>query len=187
MNTKCSRCGIHFSPNRRLNLSSEAHSYGLCNQCAHEFKAQTGKTLVEYLESQTTPTLTVSESGEIHYGNEAALSFLGGTPRHYKQAGDVFGCQYAKLPEGCERAIHCSGCAIRQAITYTLETGRGAHHIPTTIRQQLGTQHRRLELYISTHIYGGVVFLHIDSVIDIQIEKEEPKTWEPSEIYEIEI
>jgi hypothetical protein len=85
------------------------------------------------------------------------LSWLRG-----KKGGDVFECAYARLPEGCGQTIHCSACAIRRAITETLNTGIGLDRVPASLQQGAPGRERPVELLVSTERVGSYVLLRVD-------------------------
>jgi hypothetical protein len=79
-----------------------------------------------------------------------------------RKGGDVFECAYASLPGGCGQTIHCSACAIRRAVTDTLDSGVSQERVPASLQEGDPGRARRVELLISTERAGNHVLLRID-------------------------
>jgi hypothetical protein len=80
--------------------------------------------------------------------------------------GDVFECAYARLPGGCGRTAHCSGCTIRQTVMDTVRTGQGHLRAPAYLNRATPDGVQRIPLTISTERVGDFVLLRIDAVED---------------------
>jgi hypothetical protein len=108
----------------------------------------------------------VTQEGAVNSANSSALSLLdkGQAEIQGKQGGDVFECMYAELPEGCGKTVHCSGCAIRNTVMDTWETGELHLRVPAYLQQSSGGVTTRLKFLISTQKKGGMVFLRIEEI-----------------------
>ncbi len=60
--------------------------------------------------------------------------------------GAIVECEHSKLPEGCGRTIHCSGCTLRRTLEETNETGRPFFMIPATVT----SGSKEISVYVST-------------------------------------
>jgi hypothetical protein len=72
--------------------------------------------------------------------------------------------KYAKLPEGCGLTVHCSGCAIRNTVMDTVQTGKVHRFVPAYLNPNSDIESHRFELLISTERKGGVVFLKVEEM-----------------------
>ncbi|MBW1996949.1 MAG: hypothetical protein JRJ29_03175 [Deltaproteobacteria bacterium] len=166
MKVICSGCGIHLKDIPSEHFGDDGVSHGLCDSCYHHFLAQTGMPLTEYVEGIPAPVVTVTPEGIIGTANKAASKLLGKSFHEMQgfKAGDVFECEYARLPEGCGETIHCSGCTIRRTVMDTMETGMSHNRVPACLRKYSYDGSCQVELLISTEKKGGVVFLRIDEL-----------------------
>lgn len=148
-------------------------SHGLCNSCAHHFYAQLGMPLNEYLEGLLVPVVAVNQKGTITTANQKAFDLLNKTPDQVQGfcGGDVFECEYAKLPEGCGQTIHCSGCTIRNTVMETMQTGSPHQWVPAYLDQHSETGPHPIDLFVSTEKRGDLVFLRIEEIEEISPEK----------------
>jgi hypothetical protein len=71
---------------------------------------------------------------------------------------------YSALPEGCGKTVHCSGCAIRNTVMDTFQSGKS--HLAVEAPLVYGTPDNRHEIsfLISTEKVKDVVLLRIDTV-----------------------
>jgi len=80
------------------------------------------------------------------------------------RGGNVLECAHARRPEGCGKTIHCSGCAIRRAVTRTYETGEPQSMVPATLHQTDLDDPSAIALRITTVKVDGTVFLRVDRI-----------------------
>ena len=153
MKTICAWCGSILSD------GGGPTSHGICASCRADFHAHSGVALQDFIDSFPDPILVVgnvldpvilNHSGSVKYGKSDVGKF---------SIGQVFECDNAKLPEGCGRTIHCSGCAIRQTVNTTAETGEAQSLVPAV----LNTSDSTVELLISTVKVDGCIVLRIES------------------------
>lgn len=164
----CCGCGLHLGEKPCESSVDGARSHGLCVSCAHHFFAQVGMPLTQYLNGISVPVVTVSPEGTIGAANRKALEILGKTPDQVQgfRGGEVFECEYARLPEGCGDTVHCSGCTIRMTVMDTIRTGKNHRRVPAYLSQYADGGSRRIALFISTETRGGIVFLHVEEMRD---------------------
>lgn len=138
----------------------------ICRECLCRFGARDGVPLMDFLDKLDMPVLAVDEDVVVSQANKPLLRLLGKDFSQIsgRRGGDVFECAHAHLPEGCGRTVHCSGCAIRRAVTETFTTGRSLRNVPAYLDRDLATQVLQLGMSISTEKVWGVVLLRIDYV-----------------------
>ncbi|MFI5118379.1 MAG: hypothetical protein ACHP8B_16955 [Terriglobales bacterium] len=141
-------------------------SHGICESCRNNIECQEGVALQSYLDSIPLPILVVDSKFEIAALNSKACEITGSSPKDAAKRlpGDVFECEQARLPEGCGRAVCCSGCAIRKAVLKTFETGEPESGIPATLTLE-GDQ-SSVALSITTVKVGEVVMLRVEGLGD---------------------
>ncbi|MBD3275870.1 MAG: hypothetical protein GF372_11195 [Candidatus Marinimicrobia bacterium] len=163
MKVICCSCGISLGERDSTAFEQDAISHGLCDSCSHSFMAQIGMPLDEYLGGIEAPVTVVTPEGRIATANAKGFELLGKNFNeiHGEKGGDVFDCEYARLPEGCGETIHCSGCTIRNTVMATLETGEVQRNVPAILNKHAEDGTKRFDLLISTEQKGGVVFLTI--------------------------
>lgn len=167
MKVICCGCGTSLSDKPSTVNDEDAVSHGLCGPCGLNFVAQMGLPLDEYLESLDVPVVTVTADGIIGAGNELVVELLGKSSADINglPGGDVFECQNARLPGGCGRTIHCSGCTVRNTVMETARTGKARRNVPAYLDQGVDGVSRMAELLISTEMKGGVILLRIERMI----------------------
>ena len=173
MKVICSACG-KFLKDKPSDLSTNhLVSHGLCDACALHFKALAGIPIKEYIESIEAPVVTIAPNVTISALNEKARELLGKSIVEVQgeKGGDVFECEYARLPGGCGETIHCSGCTIRNTVTETLKTGKPMRNVPAILNRYSETGTERVELFITTEKIGGVVFLKVDQINEDKSKK----------------
>ena len=147
---------------------------GVCEECFHHLEAQSGMALLDFLDGLGVPVLLADGDGVVELANKPLLELLGKEPSQVRgrRGGDVFECAYARLPEGCGRTVHCSGCAIRRAVTETFTTGKSLYGVRAYLNRGAATQLLQLGLVISTEKAWGMVLLRIDYIGPEQAPRE---------------
>jgi PAS domain-containing protein len=166
MKRVCAWCGIELSS---AETDSRIHSitHGICPNCLASVERNHRGSLRDLLGRFEAPILCVDRDGEIVAANEGACRLL------QKDISEVEGylcgrfmeCRWARLPEGCGKTEHCVGCAIRRAITTTLDTGEdmvGQRSYVDRTRPD-GTS-ERTKLLLSTERANDLVLLRIDEL-----------------------
>lgn len=143
-----------------------AVSHGICASCRNNIDCQEGVALQSYLDSIPLPILVLDSEFQIAALNRKACEITGSDPKDSatRLPGDVFECEQARLPEGCGRAVCCSGCTIRRAVLKTFETGEPEIRIPATLT--LGSDQSSVALSITTVKVDDVVMLRIEGLGD---------------------
>lgn len=137
-------------------------THGLCKDCESHFVFQCGVSEQEYIDDIRFPVCIVDGDGVVLSANRELQTFLGKDVEQIRQfkGGDVFECEFARLPEGCGKTVHCSGCTIRKTVTNTFQTGQAAVRVPATVSRTSS----KLDMTISTEKVGNVVYLRIDKL-----------------------
>ncbi len=139
-------------------------SHGICASCA-SFVLADKRSLSSFLNTIDAPLLAVDEDVRTLAANGLALQALGKRIAQVegRRGGDVMECQYSRLPEGCGRTIHCSGCQIRRSVNYTRETGEPLLRVKAYMSIQTPQGIRNYDYFVSTErLDAGVVLLRID-------------------------
>ena len=166
MRTICCVCGVDLGEKPANPTNDDLVSHGYCKSCAHHFLAQIGMSLPEYIEGIDVPVVAVTKNRTISFANSKAQSLLGKTLPQMQGflGGEVFECEYARLPEGCGNLVHCSGCTIKNTVLDTIKTGKNHEKVPAYLDQHVDDGSSRMDLAISTEKKGGVVFLRVDAI-----------------------
>jgi len=149
--------------------SSRPHtevSHGICEGCVDNFTFQQGVPFQRYIDSISVPVLSVDRYVVVKSANRKACDMLGKELREVVQhlGGNVFECAHARLPEGCGRTIHCSGCVIRKSVTLTFETGEPQINVPAILRRGDPEHLSAVVLWITTVRSGSMVLLRVDRI-----------------------
>ncbi|RPI99742.1 MAG: hypothetical protein EHM36_15580 [Deltaproteobacteria bacterium] len=162
----CFYCSKYLGSIEEPGKPEESLSHGVCSDCLPRFVAGTGKSFAEFLDSLPVPVFVLDEEGYIAAANAKARRLvskdLGEIERHL--AGEVFGCQYSKLPGGCGQTVHCKTCTIRRTVTATFETGEPCIRVPAYVDLGDITEAKTIRFLISTEKAGRIVLLRIDDV-----------------------
>jgi PAS domain-containing protein len=164
MKQVCAWCGREIGRIASSRHPEHEVSHGICPDCISNFAFQQGGPLQEYLESIELPVFVVDDDVRVVAANRMACRTLGkeAAALQGRRGGDVFECAHARLPEGCGRTIHCSGCAIRRSVTVTFRTGRPQVEVPATLTWSGPDGLSAVALTITTVKVGDMVMLRID-------------------------
>jgi hypothetical protein len=138
-------------------------THSICDDCADNLEFQMGVTLTRYLDSLKIPIIALDEGGRIIAVNNEAGKL------HDRTIVDVsapwgkkiFECAHARLPEGCKKAVHCSGCAIRFITADVYKTGMGQIDVPAHFNSCSADLTEAIELLVSADKVENIVFLRI--------------------------
>lgn len=167
MKRVCAYCNASLGDAQDAESSVERISHGLCADCVPRFLAGTGEGVMDFLNSLPAPVLVVDQDARIIAANNGVQKLVGKnlaeTQGHFP--GEVFGCQYSKLPGGCGGTVHCKTCTIRRSVTATFESGMPCVRVPAFMDLGELRDDMRLRFLISTEKVFGVVFLRIDEIL----------------------
>jgi PAS domain-containing protein len=154
----CAWCGDGIPEDR------EGGARGVCLTCAGELLLDGKVTVQSVIDRFPVPVLVVDDDVTVTVLNRRAQEILGVRPEQAagRRGGDLFGCVNANLPGGCGRSIHCSGCALRLAVTATCRTGEPQSSIPATLKAGDPDHPAAVALTVSTFRRGDAVMVKID-------------------------
>jgi PAS domain-containing protein len=141
----------------------------MCPTCSRILDSQErGVPLQRHIDCIPIPILLVDAHNTILAMNAKACEILGRTPESNTgaQFGLVFDCVHYRLPEGCGRTVHCSGCVIRKSVAATFDSGEPRVLVPATVSIDNPDQLANAVLTITTVKRDGVVLLRIDGMKD---------------------
>lgn len=157
----CSFCDIDIAPTTG---DGTRISHGVCKTCYNHIKASMGVDLQEFLSMLDHPVILVNRDVRILAANWKIHQMVDKELEKIREklGGEVFECENSKLPGGCGKTIHCSGCTIRICVNETYQTGNPVKERPATLNQGIPGQSVPIELLISTYKSGELVLLMID-------------------------
>ncbi|MCX5771269.1 MAG: hypothetical protein NTZ09_13520 [Candidatus Hydrogenedentes bacterium] len=159
---KCSRCEKQVPAPGAMNLKPVTTD--LCPRCVDYFELREVADICQYIENLPAPILVVDGDGMVRGANTQACKAVSKDLPHIVnlRGGDVFECAHARLPGGCGRTVHCSGCTVRRAVLDTLSTGNPLSGISVEVLQNVKGKDRRVTFQISTQRLANCVLLQID-------------------------
>jgi PAS domain-containing protein len=136
----------------------------LCPDCKKKQDAHEGIDIQEFIDNLIVAIIVLDQKGSIQTVNEKARSLFNKELFYFKgrSIGKVFECEYAQLPEGCGETVHCSGCAIRKAVTETFTSGNPVFRMEATLKDLKPGELQKIHYYISTRKRGDAVLLQIE-------------------------
>lgn len=139
-------------------------SHGMCPTCSEAIASQEhGVSLQRHIDGIPVPILLIDRNNVVVTMNVKAGEMLGGKLATAKQLlGQVFDCVHWRRPQGCGRAVHCSGCAIRRSVAATFDTGEPQIRIPATLTTESPDRLSEAVLIITTVKSDGVVLLRVE-------------------------
>jgi DNA-directed RNA polymerase subunit RPC12/RpoP len=161
----CAWCNKELKPPDNSNHDENDTSHGICAECRTRIEAQTGLSIVHYIDSFNIPIVLVNDSDSPDYANNKADSMITGevSGLFATKIGDVYECSHSFKPEGCTRTVHCSGCVIRNTVLDTCKNGTRHDKVPATINVH-PDQADSTELLISSWLQDCIVFLKIEII-----------------------
>ena len=167
MKLVCAWCGSAIERPGYEGKPDSSISHGMCPTCCQVLDSQQrGVPLRRHIDSIPIPLLLVDADNTTLAMNAKACEILGRTPESSMgaQFGLVFDCVHYRLPEGCGRTFHCSGCVIRKSVAATFETGEPQVLVPATLSIDTPDQLSNADLTITTVKRDGVVLLRIENL-----------------------
>ena len=143
--------------------TSKMVTHSICSECSDNLEFQLGVSLKKYLDSLHFPIIALDGRGSLIGINAAALEVYKGKSAIETAEWNekVFECAHARLPEGCKRAVHCSGCAIRIVATGCFSSGESRHDVPAHLNHCSSDLNENIELLISADRIDNIVFLRM--------------------------
>jgi hypothetical protein len=140
--------------------------YGICPSCQADLAGDAGVSIQSIIDRFPFPVLVVDEDVTVSVLNKRGQEILGvrPDPSSPRRGGELFGCVHSHLPGGCGRSIHCSGCALRRAVTATYHSREPLEHVPATLKTGEADDPAAVALTFSTSMRGSAVLVKIDSI-----------------------
>ena len=162
----CAWCGTNVNVSESNRLDQQT-SHGICQACSDAFFSNNGVSFQTYIDGIRIPILVVDNNTGVVGANSKACEYLGRKPERllHQLIGPVFDCAHSRLPQGCGRTIHCSGCVIRNCILTTLNTGEPQISVPATLTSGNPDRLSEVVLTITTVKTAGVVVLRVEQVL----------------------
>jgi PAS domain-containing protein len=167
MKLVCAWCGSAIERSGYERAPDSSISHGMCPTCSQVLDSQeSGVRLQRHIDGIPIPILLVDAHNTTVAMNAKACEILGRTPESSAgaQFGLVFDCVHYRLPEGCGRTVHCSGCVIRKSVAATFDTGEPQVLVPATLSIDHPDQLSNARLTITTVRKDGVVLLRIENL-----------------------
>lgn len=160
MKRQCAWCGVTLGEGLD---SEEEVTHGICEPCAQFFLNADEQEMTGFLNHLPFPVMLVDSDVRVIDGNDAGLKLLG------KSRGEVVGylggqvaeCAYAKLPGGCGKTEHCSGCVLRRSATHTHTSGEPVIDAPCEMHRVVSGVDQVAHFMVSTRRVGEAVFLKL--------------------------
>ncbi len=166
MKSICAWCGADIKA-CEPNQPDGQTSHGICQACSDGFLSYDGVSLQTYIDSIPIPILVVDNNTGVVGTNAKACEELSRKPERLldQLIGPVFDCTHSRLPQGCGRAIHCSGCVIRNCILTTFNTGEPQISVPATLTSENPDRLSEVVLTITTVKTAGLVVLRLEQIL----------------------
>lgn len=167
MKRVCAWCRRPLDDSPDTEATDRGITHGICETCRDKMLNTMSIPLGRFLDTLPQPVLIVDEDARVLDANESARRATGnGVPFVADRlVGNVFECIHSKEAGGCGRTIHCSGCAIRLAVTRTWRSGEALTRVPATLMIDTDGTPAPVQLYISTEKIGDRVLLRVDEAI----------------------
>ena len=163
MKAICAWCGSNLAGSAEADPSCTEISHGVCAACGEDLRFQNGVSLQRFIDSLSVPLLVVNADCGTELANKTACEQLGKSIESVRGEliGPVVTCVNARLPGGCGRTVHCSGCAIRKAVAYTSATG-SPQVSPATLVVGSHNNPAPVALTVTTIKTDGMVLLRLE-------------------------
>jgi hypothetical protein len=168
MKKVCAWCGRPLGDEHDPDGAGRWITHGICSDCRDKMLNTLAISLSEFLDMLPEPVLLVDERARVLGANEAARRTVPDSTAvgPDQLLGEVFECVHAQSPGGCGRTIHCSGCAIRRAVTDTYRTGESSLRVPATLTLGPEGEPSPVRLLVTTEKVGDRVLLRVDEALD---------------------
>lgn len=164
MKRVCAWCNKAMSPVKTGGeASANLLTHSICSDCSDNLDFQLGVSLATYLDSFKMPVVALDGNGSLIGINRAAAKIY---PEKTalepgKWPEKVFECAHARLPKGCKKEVHCSGCAIRIVTNESFLSGKCTADVPAHLKHCSSESTEKAELLVSAEKKGAIVFLKI--------------------------
>lgn len=162
----CAWCNKAMEDGDGVLVDDEVVTHGICSDCADNIEFQLGVSIKKFLNSFKMPVVLLDGNNRTISANGHALGLLKKNLAAINHVilGNVFECAYSRLPGGCGKTSHCSGCTIRNAIMDTFATGKPNLDLPATVTSSSMGNGAAVSLRISTEKALNYVLLKIEPI-----------------------
>jgi DNA-directed RNA polymerase subunit RPC12/RpoP len=138
-------------------------THSICKACKLNVLFR-DKTLRDLIDGLSHPVLAVTSQGKVRMINSKASAMLGKSADSIRDldGGVVMECVYSKLPLGCGKTEHCTGCTIRNTVMKTFATGQDQSQVTAYQYIQMPDGPKKMQFLITTEKVGEIVLLRID-------------------------
>jgi hypothetical protein len=144
----CSYCRSEIG--EKEPVEDRRFTHGICPVC-HDYYIPKllNLDMDVHLDGYDAPTLMVDADGRVIGVNQPMISFLGKSREQVLGllGGEIMGCRYAHLPEGCGNTIHCSVCSIRQTVNATRSNRSDQLSVPAYVDRDGVRVHFRISAF----------------------------------------
>jgi len=148
MITICSYCRQKIGEKEPFEDSRVSH--GICGACYdYHITRILEKDLCKHLDQYPYPVIMVDESVRLIGINREMVTFLGKAKDEVLGllGGELLGCRYARMPEGCGKTTHCSICSIRLAVEKSRTLEKDLVDIPAQLDKETHRVHFRISVF----------------------------------------
>jgi hypothetical protein len=164
MKRVCAWCNREMENGEGTPVDDGIVTHGICGECADNIEFQLGVSIKKFLNSFKVPVILLDGNNRAISANRFALDLVKKNLASINHVilGNVFECAYSRLPGGCGKTSHCSGCTIRNAIMDTFRTGEPNLEVPATVTSGSMGDGEAVALRISTEKALNYVLLKIE-------------------------
>lgn len=164
MKRVCAWCNKLMSP-VKTGSSGTANqvTHSICPDCANNLDFQLGVSLTTYLDSLAMPIVALDGNDALIGVNRAAVALYRekAVIDPVKWQEKIYECAHARLPHGCEKRVHCSGCAIRMITNATFASGKSSLNVPANLHLCSAETTEKADMLISAEKIENIIFLKI--------------------------
>lgn len=125
-------------------------SHGICSACYdYHIPRILERDFSKHLDQYAYPVIMVDENVRLIGINRNMTTFLGRPKDEILGllGGELLGCRYARISEGCGKTAHCSICTIRRAVDKSRSQGKDLVDIPAQLDQETQRVHFRISVF----------------------------------------
>lgn len=160
----CAWCNKLMSPKNTADKGTANQvTHSICPDCANNLDFQLGVSLTTYLNSLSMPVVALDGNDSLIGINRAAVALYRGKAviEPVKWQDKIYECAHARLPHGCEKSVHCSGCAIRMITNATIASGESSINVPANLNHCSADTTEKADMLISAEKIERIIFLKI--------------------------
>lgn len=160
----CAWCNKPMSPVKTGGkAAANLVTHSICSDCSDNLDFQLGVSLSTYLDSLNMPVVALDGNDSLIGINSTAAEIYRGKAvlEQFEWQEKIYECAHARLPQGCNETVHCSGCAIRIVTSASFSSGESIYNVPAQLHHCSSDRTEKAELLISADKIDTIVFLRI--------------------------